>query len=244
MKKLFILGIVAALACAAYAYPTLTGPTGYTNLPTATVAPAGDLILAADYYNNKDIVGKTTYPVRLLYGIGGNWEVGAAYISSEENGWDLNAKYKIPVDFAGFALGAGAQYLRYSRSGESLTFEQAYLAGTREFTKASASMPGFSGTLGLNWTQAKFTGESSESAIRFYAGLEAAFTNKLALSAEYQTKSDKLDDKALWSIAARYPFTPALSAQVGFTNNFFGLDGADKNKIFVGVDYAFNTAAK
>lgn len=94
MKQLIVLGIAVALACAVQAYPTLTGPTGLATLPTAAVAPAGQLQLAADYYDTEI---ESTIPVRVLYGIGDNFEIGATYVSFELNGWGINGKWLTPL---------------------------------------------------------------------------------------------------------------------------------------------------
>ena len=293
MKKLFTLGIALAFACAAYAYPTLTGPTGLATLPTAAVAPAGQLQIAADYY---DTEGDSTIPLRVLYGVGGNLEFGLLYAFSNQsmvleveddfaltfdadNTWGLNAKYALPVDLAGFQFAAGAQYLTSDFAvtvvdllGEFPTEElasidtnttQVYLVGTRAFTLGGDGSPALNGTLGLNWTRMKLdlTGEEivpesiSESGFRFFGGLEALFANNLSLAVEFQTEEEDLGDTdMLWSFVGRYPFTPSLSAQIGYTNasnipamfegelgiTMLGLNGGGEHNFFAGLNFAWD----
>ena len=267
MKKMLILGIAVAIACAAHAYPTLTGPTGLATLPTAAVAPAGQFQLAADWFDTEDTVGDTTIPVRLLYGFGGNFEFGATYISSELSGFGLNAKWLTPLTLAGFDWALGAQYVNLTDDfvvGEGdfgpevldidATGTQVYFAGTRVLMDAEDGI-GLTGTIGLNWTKieadltlsddlGEFDSESeSEDAIRFYAGLEAAFANNLTVAAEIQ--SDGLDflgeEDMLWSVVARYPFTESIAAQVGYTNAITFI-GADDSNLFAGLTYAWGAA--
>jgi hypothetical protein len=242
MKQLLILGMIAALACSAFAaYPTLAGPSGLATLPTAAVTPAGQLVLAADWYNTDP---DNIIPIRLVYGISESFEVGALYsLLSDANTWGVNAKYKLPVTLGPAGVALGAQYFNNSDIDEKVT--QVYAVGTMSLAEATDTMPGFSGSLGVNWTSDDFLG-STESVFRFYAGLEAAFANKLDLAAEYQTKSDKVETDAIWSIVARYPFTEALTGQIGFTNAGLlnqPVFGASDHNIFAGVAYSFGTAA-
>ncbi|MHB9130895.1 MAG: hypothetical protein ACYDBB_07365 [Armatimonadota bacterium] len=229
MKKLLFLGMVMALACVAYAYPTLTGPTGIVSRPNAMVAPNMAFVVAADYY----ATDPSTIPVRALYGIGDTFEVGAAYISnSDSNALGLNAKYKLPVTFLMSSWALGAQYLDFDDFDFQLT--EVYLAGTHSFGNVGGF--GLNGTAGVNWTQAK-DGDSVD-AIRLFLGLEAMFANNLTVAAEFQTEDNDLDDDAIMSIVARYPFSPNWVGQAGFTNSL-GPIGTDEHNFFIGAAYVF-----
>ena len=240
MKQLLILGIAVALACAAQAYPSLAGPTGLASLPTAAVAPAGQLELAADWYNAEI---DTIYPVRILYGIGGNIEIGALYsVLSDANTWGINAKFKAPP-IATLDWAIGAQYFSNKDIDETVT--QAYLVGTAPLAEASDTMPGLNGTIGANWTQDEFG--TTENAFRFFVGLEAAFANKATAAVEYQSNSDKLELDAIWSVVARYPFTEAWTGEVGYSNAGLlnqPVFGDSEHNFFAGVCYAFGMAAE
>jgi hypothetical protein len=243
MKQLLILGMIAAFACSAFAaYPTLAGPTGLATIPTAAIAPAGQLVLAADWYNTDP---DSIIPIRLVYGIGENFEVGALYsLLSDANTWGINAKYKLPVTLGPAGVALGAQYFDNSDVDEKVI--QVYGAATMALAEATDTMPGFSGTLGVNWTQDDFLG-STEDGFRFNVGVEAAFANTLDLAAEYQTKNDDFGEDAIWSIVARYPFTEALSGEIGYTNAGLlnqPVFGDNEHNFFAGIAYAFGTAAE
>ena len=112
MKKLLTLGMVTALllaACAVYAVPTLVGPTGTFNAPSGTIACPGELDLAVAYMGQTYSGGDSSWPLRVLYGVGGNFEIGAAYDVNgidKEGIWYLNAKYLIPYKYCdtGFVI--------------------------------------------------------------------------------------------------------------------------------------------
>ena len=257
MKTLLTLGIALALTCAAQAYPTLTGPTGLATLPTAAVAQAGQFQLAADYY---DTEGDSTIPVRLLYGIGDSFEIGATYVSSEINGWGINGKWLTPLTLGGFNWALGAQYLTYSDDIEDIegTIElevngmQVYFVGTRMLMDPDVDAIGLNGTLGANWTKVELDVEGfineDESAFRLFGGLDATFANRLTLAAELQMEEEDIaDTDMLWSIVARYPFSDAIAVQIGYTNASMigfatGFNGGSESNLFAGLTFGWGTA--
>lgn len=291
MKKVLTLGLtIAACAVAAYAYPTLAGPTGYGVLPTADVVGAGVLNIAADYYDSDD----STVPIRVVYGIADNFELGASYRSGDQNVfsatefdgpdsytesirisdmWGINGKWATGLTPLGFDWSLGAQYLQGDLNAfSSLTLEgdtfseeldfgdysatQLYFVGTRNFTDMFACPPDtiVRGTIGVNWTKIdadvddlfeEEIGEISfdEDAFRFFLGLDATFSNKFMLAAEYQTKDSDIEDDALYGITARYAFNEALAGQLGYTNEIGGVLGGPDGNFFVGLNYGFCTTA-
>lgn len=263
MKKLLILGIVAALACAAYALPTLQGPDGLLTVPTADVTPAGQFQIAGDWsYLQSGLAGLELFgltamndavlDVRALYGIGNAFEVGAAYMSNENdalgNVWDVNAKYRTPFTLGGAAWAVGAAYVNIEKAEDfgfdRKNFLEAYVSGTKAFNE------NFKGTASVRWAQ---DGEArlldSASLLQGIAqlgstdtlkdlgqwqlalGAEAKMDNGLTLVGEYLNNLPGAEVAA----AARYPLTPALTAQVGYN---FTSDAST-----VGLSYAFGTAA-
>jgi len=246
MKQLLILGMIATLACSAFAaYPTLSGPSGLATLPDAGIAPTGQFMLAADYWNAEEWLG-TTYPIRFLYGVNESLELGAIYwINNDDdaNAWGINGKYVLPIALGNMPWAVGASYQNFSDWDEN--FIQVYFVGTKAFTEAADTMPGFKGTIGANWSKDTWNnGDSTDSAVRFFVGLEADFANKLALAGEFQTKNDNVDNNAIWSLVARYPFTGALSGQIGYTNAFGPFGWMDDSHLFAGVAYTFGAAAE
>ena len=212
MKKLLILGIAAAIACAAYAYPTLKGPSGLVLFPDATVVPAGQLQVAADWWyfeSGED----ATIPLRVLYGIGDQFEIGAAYTTMESSSQKvigLNAKYVLPASLGDAAWAVGATYLMPDEGDNLLGLT---LSGTKAFAE------NFSGTATLVW-------QEDTTDLAFGLGGEATFENDLKLVIEYV---NFLPTAGL-NMAARYPLTEALTAQLGFE--------FDTSLPFIGLNYA------
>ena len=251
MSKLLVSGVlIAALACAvaAAAYPTLTGPTGTGVLPTAAVAPSGNIDLAADFYNNKSDTGTfgNTYPIRLLYGIGGMAEIGGLYdVRKDLNTWDANAKLATPVAVAGFKFALGAQYDQTAVKVDGLNgkskSDQVSFEGTRTLLHGHGDSPRLAATIGVNWTRLDITNVAAsvngkESAVRGLISLEAGFS-KVKLDLDYQTENGKLDTKALSSACIRFPIVRELQLQAGFANAAgAGLSGSNSYRVFAGIN--------
>ncbi|HEY3415718.1 MAG TPA: hypothetical protein VGM23_02430 [Armatimonadota bacterium] len=234
MKTLLTLGIAALLALtgAAYAYPTLYGATGTGLQPDATVAPG--IQVAADFYNTDDDFGSSTIPVRVLYGAGQSFEIGAGYtFVTDANYWNVNAKYATPLALAGAKLAIGAQY--FDLTDLSGTITQLYLVGDVPLG-AMAKV-----NLGVNWTKVD-AGATDTDAFRFFAGINATLADKLGLVADVQTRNKTLESDMLYSVAVRYPFTPSLSGQIGYTNALpiIPTAGTSKGNLFVGLNYGFD----
>lgn len=259
MKKMLSLGIAVALmamACAAYAaYPTLLGPTGNGVLPTAAVQPAGQLSAALDLYNtdDDDLGVGNTLPLRVVYGVTPNLEIGAGYTKVSTDGdditmWNVNAKYATPVNLLGFAWSAGLVYGSADIAGGDITATQLYWVGDRTIALAE-NTPALNVTAGVNWTQIDPDGGDTLDAFRFFGGVSAAITPKLTGSLEMQSAAGDFDEKPMGAITLRYAFTPALTAQVGYTNSFLGvigntdIDGEATYNPFVGINYTFGGMA-
>lgn len=264
MKKMLVLGLAAgllAIAGAAFAYPTLAGPSGLVSLPNAEVVKSGLFDVAVDYYNTKEnttfvddlgntftVEGKNSWPIRALYGFDNTFEIGAAYDADAIVGkgfWNLNAKWKTPLKFGGWDWALGALYGQSSSvhvltESSKFTASQVYFAGTGCLPLGEGA-PAIYTTVGVNWTQVKFFGDKNDG-IRFYLGADAMVAPKINILAEYQTKLNDLDVEAMWGAALRYAITPALSAQVGVSNG--PIVGAGKSKFFVGVEYAFGLSGE
>lgn len=218
MKKLLVLGFALALACAAYAYPTLNGPTGLIFVPTAAVAPAGQFQVALDWayissFDDADML------LRGLYGINDQFEIGAAFSNNEDgdlgNTFGVNAKYVLPFTAGDAAWAVGASFFDPEDGDSSFG---ATLSATKAFTE------GFAGTASLLWD------ENNEFALGI--GAEATLDSGLTLVGEYVN----FLPSAEINMAARYPITDALTAQLGFA--------FDTESTFIGAMYAFGGAAE
>jgi len=257
MKKLLSLGMAAALlvvTSAAFALPTLTGPTGVVDTPTADVAAPGQFTIAADWYDfgaadwydfGIESSSVNLIPIRLNYGVAPNFEVGAMYTVSDGDGsdaWGLNAKYMTPFTLGDAEWSIGASYWYWDMTDADLSAIQGYFVGTKSFTPDEEGNTVVKGSLGISYTN--YDAEvDSEGAFRVFANLEATFANKLSVGAEFQLKDSDIEDDPLSSIVIRYPFTPALTGQVGFTNSLLGRGSPDHN-IFAGLAYTFGGQAE
>jgi len=230
MKKLLILGIALALACAAYAYPTLSGPTGLVTVPTAAVAPAGQFQASMDWwyiFNDNDAV----IPIRVLYGINDQLEVGAAFFTAEGSDSDafgVNAKYVLPFGAGDAEWAVGASFIDPDDGDSSFG---ASLSATKAFTET------FSGTAALLFSEDSMgflsdLNNNSDNDFALAVGGEAMLDSGLTVVGEYVN----FLPTASISMAARYPLTAALTAQLGFVFN--------TSSSFIGFDYAFGGAAE
>lgn len=252
MKKLMSLGIAAGMlvaACAAYAYPTLTGLTGNGVLPTAKAAGAGVLNVAADYYATKDDVTTvgTTYPLRLTYGATNEVEASVNYArfrvaDTNRDTWGGAVKFATPMNILGFNWSAIGQYASVKNGSVKSPIYQASVLGDRSI-KLGSGIPVINGTLGVNWISVKPAVGEAQSAFRVFVGGNANIVEKLNLSAEVQTSgSDLAEGKNLYSAALRYPFNDMISGQIGYTNADFangGLTGSGDSNLFFGINLTF-----
>lgn len=233
--RIIMLGIALTLVCAAYALPARFGYTGQTVIPTAMVAPAGQVQIAADWVDENV---NALYPFRVLVGIGANCEVGAAYLAENtDNAWGLNAKWVTPLTLGEMPWALGAVYIKFDDRDESLA--QLYFVGTKTLVEAGEVSPAFHGTIGLNWTELKDGFDESE--VRGFIGLEAAFPSKLRISADYQTKASSIDynGRSLWAAKVSYAMTKALTLEAGVNNGLYY--GRRDDKKFAGIAYVFNS---
>ncbi len=132
-KALWILPLVAALLVAgggfAYAIPSLAGPTGIVTVPTAAVAPYGELQTALTY-QSQQIAGQGMYSgemdvslwqLQALAGVSDEAELWAAYALADQdtptesetaNMWAFGGKYQLtrePADQMALAIGASIE---------------------------------------------------------------------------------------------------------------------------------------
>lgn len=262
MRMFRIYGLLLALAfgAAALAYPTLSGPTGQSVIPTAYIAGTG-ITLAGDWYELPD---GNSFPLRALLSLGSSAEFGVAYdpFNSDAVGeiagvllpldsmWGANAKVRFGR-FLGGNGAIGAQFLRFRADVPvdettiklNNDFEQAYFAWTAGIRPVRNGDSVLNLTWGVNWTRFDPEEGTSDSAFRFFAGAELWLTRMIAISADYQTKkTDVGDTKAISAVAARICLNPNLALQVG-TTNALGVIGQDDHNTFFGLAIALGGRA-
>jgi len=250
MNTLRICGLLAALALAvsAMAYPTLMGPTGQAVIPTAMTAGSG-FTVAADY---QSFEAGHEIPIRALFGIGQNLEVGASYATFSDDvnftfnkAWDANAKYAFATLLSGKAA-IGAQYMNIDLTTDATAkISQGYLAWTRNMTLGEDAEQALGITLGANWTQIKVAEEDfSENGIRYFAGLDLMLTPMFSVLADYQTKRSEFEEeRAISAVTARIQLNRMIALQLGSTNAI-GPIGTDKHNFFAGLEARFGGSAE
>lgn len=243
MRNIVILGMVAlllALAGAANAYPTLTGPTGMMIIPTGLI-PATGLELAGDWYqlSNRGV----SLPTRALLTIDKVLEVGGTFDPFNDNAplnraWGMNAKIAM-LNFLDGKSALGAQY-RQERDQNDMNNDllQGYFAWTSDFASGDTDdISNFNITLGVNWTRENPEFSDPQYGTRFFSGMTVYITPDIQLMGEYQMKNKHLgDNDATTSVGLRIRFCPEISAQVGYTNSF-GFTQLSTHQPFAGIDF-------
>lgn len=267
MRKLFLLAIVVcmlSIAGACWSYPSLLGPTGGANLPLASVIDQGKAAVAVDFVNDGVTIQETdgafihtnklsnTVSFRGIYGIAPNTEIGLVYNSQKdtitdtdptynseegEGNWGVNAKYAWSNVYPNTTFAAGTVYQSFT---DDVNVVQVYGVATHRFSAGSAKSPAVRGSLGANWTRVKDASDSIN-AVRPFVDVDLAFANGLNVTAEYQFKSSKFNEKALSSIVARYPLNKekTVIGEIGFTNAYRGVIGTDDHSLVLGASYIF-----
>lgn len=259
MKRIVSMGIAAALiasAGAAFAYPSLLGPTGGANLPSADTAKRGKLNVVVDHIRQDYITQAPNVDpatsLRLVYGFTSDFELGATYDrqtgtnvggnigETDLDSWSINGKYVTPFVLGGAKWSLGASYLKYQESNLDTNATQLFMVGNKYLYIGNGVTPTIRGGLGANWTRMSVLGVE-DSAIRPTANLDFIFGKGLTFSAEYQVKNADLRDiEPMTSFSVRYPFTNNLVGQLVYTNSVRGLIGSDDHHLSFGVNYTFD----
>ena len=267
MKTWFSFGAAVALlalSSSLWAYPALTGPTGGATQPDAVTVARGVVDVAADYVNNGNAEVGDTGTLRVLYGIADKTEIGLSYsmqdVDSDNDGyeydaaqttngytfnnWGVNAKRTMTLtQRIQLALGLIYQDYHDLPMDASLHFTQLYAVASSQLRAGTGSMPAINGSIGVNHTMATFNIEGhnivDDDALRAFAGVSATFDSGLNITGEYQLKDSAFDAKPLSSVVARYPISPRVNAQLGFSNSEFGFLGGTQHHLFVGLNMNF-----
>jgi hypothetical protein len=243
MKKLLLFCVVAvALAAAAPARAAsglgLRGETGLARTPMAVALPPLTLAIAGDFIASDDVF----LPLRAEFGVidglelGGNfWYIDSTAIAAA---WGFNAKYVLPEFVENLGLALGGHYREQdlavgNNNGHDVYFVASYRAG---FLVPS---------LGIRYES--ITGANDESDARFFGSLVANVLPTLAIGAEIESPSNKLDgsgaDPSMW-FGARFLPLEGLTVQAGLLNRSdTGADhplGTNAFVLHFGVQYAYS----
>lgn len=182
MKKVLMLGLALLAACAANALPTLNGPTGGFELPTANIAANG-ITVAVDQATNSD--GIAIPNSRLLLGGDKTFEFGGMYEqvtqtnffgSNDIEVWNANAKLQL-LRCHGWKVAVGGVYGQLLDNNQGNLDHQwnAYVVATTKWG-------------GCNTTANIGYGENIGAATKGYSGGVAAekfLGERTAIGAEY-----------------------------------------------------------
>jgi len=233
MKKLFILGLALLAACAANAIPTLTGPTGGFELPTADVATGTTVAV------NLDVSSSPAYPdTNLVFGVCKGLEIGGQFEQGHPGQgqialWNVNAKYQLPLDIGKVKIAVGGGYGQAVQYGsEEEVYDHlwnVYAAGTMPLwgTSASANI-GFAKDSATNW-QGITAGLAVEKSLNENTalGAEFIFGDKVGIFTVVQPF------EVHGNIYLSRTVTKELSARVGLGGIGYGTD------LYVGAAYKF-----
>jgi hypothetical protein len=249
MKKMLLVGMAVLLTSAAFAYPSLQGPTGLVAVPTAATVATGAIDLAADYVYLPSTVqpgGTHTndFPVRLEWGCAQNFEVGAAYdYIRDDQSWDINGKWVTPLNYFSTKVAVGAQYERFRKFGGSTpTVWNLYLVGTRPLVNAGGVA--LNGDLGLTMDKTDHIFANNTSFLRLMLGVDAtvASLRNLNIAIDYIPQDKAISDtKAAFSIVGRMPITPMIGAEIGATTASSLQAGLPAAQVFAGLNLAYST---
>lgn len=239
MKITTIISAVLAIALSttAFAYASLSGPSGGTNLPDANVPVVGTGQIADDFLlvsNHNSMI------VRGIYGIATNLEVGVAgYIDIDNHGGDnnaigVNAKYQL-TNLGLQSNDKVAVGINYQDANGSFHDTSIYVVGTRQFTEIEADKPALSASVGLNYNSAP-----GSTSLRPYITADARYKSGLNINAELQLSGSDYDSNPMYALTARFPINNNWNAEAGITNSNLGTYGTSSTGVILGATYSFD----
>jgi hypothetical protein len=233
MKKLLSLGIATALlavAGAAFAFPTIQGPTGGFDVPNADVAKGWIVAIDEEGGLNSPIP-----QARLLYGVIPALEIGAVYgkPQTEFRDWGLNAKYKLPNLVPDLKWAVGVEYLKNegSSSPQDSTVS-GYLAGSYPL----AFLDNTTLIVALSVDDNQPSGGDAKTKLSPQIGLEKTFSSSLTAGVEgVFNKAGHTDN--YYNIYANLPLNNDLTLRAALN----GINDQDQQgtTLDLGLAYAF-----
>jgi hypothetical protein len=243
MKKLLLfcavaVALMAAVPARAASGLGLRGETGLARTPMAMALPPLTLAIAADFVASNDVF----LPMRAEFGVieglelGGNyWYIDSPDISAA---WGFNAKYVLPEFVENLGLALGGHYREQDLAGGNNNGHDVYVVATY---RAGFLVPSF----GVRYES--ITGANDESDVRFFGSLVANVLPTLAIGAEIESPSNKLDgtgaDPSMW-FGFRILPVEGLTLQAGLLNRSdTGTEhplGTNAFILHFGAQYAFS----
>jgi hypothetical protein len=213
---------------AAYAEPTVNGPSGLFVNPTADIAPTEHMWVGLNFIDldtiilpDQSVEGGTVWTGVLTGGIADNFEIGLGFTVQEEssNGMLLNAKYLIipEVEDQWYpALALGGMLKNYSGNKDA----NIYLVGSKFFWVAEEGYYGGSLHFGLDYAKP----EGDEWDLQLFAGADMSFTEDLI--AIFEWHEDEGGFGHGWTYGVRYYFSDNTTGQAGFIDGDLTIGGS------------------
>jgi hypothetical protein len=265
-KRLFTSSLLAALVFAAavstgFAMPSIGGPTGIVSVPTAEVAPVGEIQTALTYLSQQMYGADVDcWGLNVLAGVSEGAELWGAYATAkvdsptipvDANMWGFGGKYQLasePEDSASLAIGASYEMWSDLISavdmyGDADVFK-AYLVATKDFSSMADEDWEWSdggtrilGSLGILYLDIDIDGVGGDLTEPF-VGFEFIGAGGTSLGLEYRLAGD-IDVDDVFSAVLTHPFSPEFEVQIGTTNAGPSGIGLDDQDFFVRLGYTF-----
>lgn len=196
--KYLALGIALALSAAAFAYPTVLGPSGGFQVPTAEIQQGWAIAIDRTESTAPEVPNTV-----ISFGLLENVEVGAQYVDfGGADQWSVNAKLALPIDLAGGAFAVGAIY---ADAGANNPFG-VYAAGTFPVAEDFA--------LTANVAHIDLDAGGDDDDITVAVAAEKAFDNA-AVGAEVVTSLFNTDTYG--NLYVKYALSDALKVRLAWT---------------------------
>jgi opacity protein-like surface antigen len=213
MLAVVLLALAAIAASAAPVYPTFDGSTGVVTLPTAEVAPQGNINLAIDY--QKPPGEETVWVARVNGGIAENAELWFGYLwwdwpGGQEKIWNAVAKYRfLNQEKNNVDVAIGGSFGKDDWEWDTMDVTKAFLAISKDFKTGTSSPVVARGTVGVMYNHFK-EGDWTDNFTKPYVALEFMGEEGWNLGLEYRWKDNEWDDEeAPFSAVLRYMFPDA-----------------------------------
>lgn len=181
--------------------------------------------------------------------LGTGWGVNAKYMLDTPTPIAVGASYAVmPLTVIAYlgepTMQRGASRIALPPGAVAVNEEwkmaQLYAVATQNLIEGTDSNPTLTGTLGMNWTDVRFSNGVDGNALRPFAGLVLTFPNNVMLVGEYQPQNPALalDNTPVTSYGVRVPLGDNGLVETGFTNSY-GTLGTPTQQFFAGVGFRF-----
>jgi hypothetical protein len=213
---------------AAFAEPTVSGPTGLIVNPTAETAPVDHMWVAINFIDldtiilpDQSVLGGTAWTGLLTGGITKEFEMGLGFIMQEDsdNGILLHAKYQILPDNEDEwypALAVGGTLSDYSGDRTS----SVYMVLGKFFWVADKGYYGGGIHGGLEYVNPK----ARDWELQYFLGADLSFTEQIIGIVEFSQEEGGFGDGFTYGV--RYFFNDTTTAQAGFIDGDLTIGGA------------------